>query len=117
MTNKLNRAFSHRTHVNCLRNLTFRVELSGKETSKRGRIERELDMDDRDWNLLNKQMKSQPPLSPRNGLMMLILAAGFLTGIAAGSSLFETQHSAQTAPGGGKTALAFFLDGGRNPTR
>jgi hypothetical protein len=73
-------------------------------------------MDDRDWHLLNKQMKNQSPLSPRNGLLMLVLGAGFLTGIAVGSSLFEMQHSAQTASGDGKTALAFFLDGGRNGT-
>jgi hypothetical protein len=49
--------------------------------------------------------------------MMLISAGGFLAGIAAGSSLFEIQHSAKTATANGKTALAFFLDGGRNPTR
>jgi hypothetical protein len=74
-------------------------------------------MDDRDWELLNQQMRHlQPPLR-ENTWMMLILAGGFLAGMAAGSFLFAGHQSPQTATNNGKTALAFFFDGSRNATR
>jgi hypothetical protein len=74
-------------------------------------------MDDRDWQLLDKQMRKLTPPQRRNSLTILILAAGFLAGMVAGSLPFEAQRSAQTAATDGKTALAFFLDGSRNPMR
>jgi hypothetical protein len=73
-------------------------------------------MDARDWELLDKQMKNLRP-TRRRGLMMLILAGAFLAGIAAGSSFFGEQQSPQIVTNDGKTALAFFFDGGRGVTR
>jgi hypothetical protein len=74
-------------------------------------------MDDRDWKLLDQQTRHLQPLPRTNTLMMLILAAGFLAGITAGSLFFGGQQSAQTATNDGKTALAFFFDGSRIATR
>lgn len=72
-------------------------------------------MDERDWQLLDKQMRNLTLPPRKNELTILILAGGFLAGIAAGSLLFEAQQSAPTAAADGKTALAFFLHGSRNP--
>jgi hypothetical protein len=74
-------------------------------------------MDDSDWQLLDKQMSNQLPPSRSGGPIILILVGGFLAGLAASSLLFEIRPSTQHAATSGKTALAFFLDGGRNPTR
>jgi hypothetical protein len=48
---------------------------------------------------------------------MLILAGTFLVGVIAGSTIFTSQQSAQTASTGGKTALAFLLSGTRSEPR
>ncbi|MGC1357868.1 MAG: hypothetical protein WA851_19135 [Xanthobacteraceae bacterium] len=72
-------------------------------------------MDERDWQLLDKQMRNLALPPRKNKLTILILTGGFLAGIAAGSLLFEAQQSAPTAAADGKTALDFFLHGGRNP--
>jgi hypothetical protein len=73
-------------------------------------------MDHRDWQLLDKQMRNlQPPR--RGGLMMLILAGAFLAGMTAGSAFLKESQPTQTVTDDGKTALAFFFDGGRSVTR
>jgi hypothetical protein len=74
-------------------------------------------MDDRDWKLLDRQMKNFSPPRRREELMILILAVGFLAGITAGSFFFETQQSRQTAHTNGAPALAFFFDGSRTAAR
>ena len=74
-------------------------------------------MNRRDRELLDRQMRGFQP-SPRPvGLMMLILAGGFLTGMTAGTMIFTSLQSAETASTDGKTALAFLLSGGRTDTR
>ena len=70
-------------------------------------------MDDRDWQLLEKQMRNLQP--PRRGIP-LFWAVAFLAGITAGF-FFKEPQSAQTVTNDGKTTLAFFLDGGRNVAR
>ena len=65
-------------------------------------------MSDRDWELLDRQMRNLQPLPRPDGLMMLILA-GVL-----GSLFFGIQPPVQTATNGGKTALAFFFNGNRS---
>lgn len=74
-------------------------------------------MDDRDWELLDQQMRNFNPPRRREGLTILILAVGFLAGMIAGGFFFEARQSAQTAHTNGKTALAFFFDGSRNAAR
>jgi hypothetical protein len=95
------------------------TRLSGKcylIRKARRRRSRGQHMDHRDWQLLDKQMGNLQP--PRRGnLMMLILAGAFLAGITAGSSFLKEPQSAQTVTDDGKTALAFFFDGGRSVTR
>jgi hypothetical protein len=47
-------------------------------------------MDDSDWELLDKQLRRLSPSPHRNGYMLLIVAAAFVTGMAIG--LFEYQR-------------------------
>jgi hypothetical protein len=71
-------------------------------------------MNDRDWELLDRQTRNlQPPPRP-DGLMMLILAGVFFAGMTLGSLFFGIQPPVQTATNGGKTALAFFFNGNRS---
>ena len=70
-------------------------------------------MNRRDREFLDRQMRRLQPSPHPVGVMMLFLAGTFLVGVIAGSTIFTSQQSAQTASTGGKTALAFLL--GRAP--
>jgi len=71
-------------------------------------------MDQRDWELLDRQSCLQP--TPR-GLDALVLVALFLAGMTAGAFLFAgAGQPVQTASENGKTALAFIYSAG-NSTR
>jgi hypothetical protein len=74
-------------------------------------------MDDPDWKLLDLQMRNSAPPPRAQASSVLILVAGFLAGIAAGTVLFEARETTQTATTDGKTALAFFFEGSRNAAR
>jgi hypothetical protein len=74
-------------------------------------------MDDRDRELLDRQMRNlQPPPRP-DGLMILILTGVFLAGMTLGTLLFGIHPRVQTATNDGKTALAFLLNGTRSEPR
>jgi hypothetical protein len=76
----------------------------------------EVNMNRRDRELLDRQMRRFQP-SPRPfGLITLILAGAFLVGMIAGS-IFTSQQPVQTASTDGKTALAFLLNGTRGEPR
>jgi hypothetical protein len=74
-------------------------------------------MNRRDRELLDRQMRRFQPSRRPVGLMMLILAGAFLAGLTAGTMIFTSQQSVETASTDGKTALAFLLNGGRTDTR
>jgi hypothetical protein len=73
-------------------------------------------MDRRDRELLDRQLTHFQPESRREGLLLLILAAVFLAGLAAGGLLFANS-SARTASDDGRTALAFLSNGTASPDR
>jgi hypothetical protein len=77
----------------------------------------EVRMNRRDREFLDRQMRRLQPSPHPVGVMMLILAGTFLVGVIAGSTIFTSQQSAQTASTGGKTALAFLLSGTRSEPR
>jgi hypothetical protein len=71
------------------------------------------EMDRRDQELLNKQLKRFQPPAWRYGLMVLAIVGVFLAGVTADSFLFadRSQSASQTASSDGTMALAFFLNG------
>ena len=77
----------------------------------------EVNMNRRDQELLDRQMRRFQPSPHPVGLMMLILAGAFLVGMIAGSIVFTNQQPMQTASIDGKTALAFLLSGTRSEPR
>ena len=75
-------------------------------------------MDRRDQELLDRPMRHFQPHSRRDGLVMVALAVAVLTGMTAVGIFSLGSHSpAGLQPDDGKTALAFFLNGGQKPTR
>jgi hypothetical protein len=74
-------------------------------------------MNRRHREFLDRQMRRLQPSPHPVGVMMLILAGTFLVGVIAGSTIFTSQQSAQTASTRGKTALAFLLSGTRSESR
>jgi hypothetical protein len=62
-------------------------------------------MDKRDWELLDKQIRSPPPAPPLNGVMITMLAGIFILGVTTGA-LLHAPGSTPTA-GDGTAALAF----------
>jgi hypothetical protein len=75
-------------------------------------------MDRRDWELLDRQMKRFQTPSPREGVMIAVLAGAFLAGMTAGGAYsFGSHSSALTRSEDGKTTLAFFLNSGQRATR
>ena len=75
------------------------------------------DMNRRDRELLDRQMRRFQPSPHPVGVMVLILAGVFLIGMIAGSIIFTSQQSVQTASTDGRTALAFLLSGTRSEPR
>jgi hypothetical protein len=71
------------------------------------------DMDQRDWEFLDKQTRWQRPAPPPTSTVILMLLAIFVAGITTGALLFST--GSQPVPTGkdGKAALAFLLNGPR----
>jgi hypothetical protein len=67
-------------------------------------------MDRLDCELLDRQLMHLQPESRREGLLLLILAAVFFTGLAAGGLLFANSPT-RTAADEGRTALAFLMNG------
>ena len=67
-------------------------------------------MDRRDRELLDRQLTHLQPESRREGLLLLILAAVFFAGLAAGGLLFANSPT-QTAADEVRTALAFLMNG------
>jgi hypothetical protein len=64
-------------------------------------------MNRRDQELLKRQMRRFQPLPNPVGVMMLIVAVAFFVGMIAGSIIFPSQQSVQSASTDGRTALAF----------
>jgi hypothetical protein len=62
------------------------------------------DMDKRDWELLDKQIRSPQPAPPTNGVMITMLAGIFILGVTTGA-LLQTPTSTPTARDG--AAFAF----------
>jgi hypothetical protein len=73
-------------------------------------------MDRRDRELLDSQLTRLQPESRREGVLLLILAAVFLAGLAAGGLLFANS-STRTASDDGRTTLAFLMNGTASPDR
>ena len=71
----------------------------------------------RDLELLDRQMRRFQSLPSPVGLMMLIVAVAFFVGMIAGSIIFPSPQSVQSASTDGRTALAFLLSGSRNEPR
>jgi hypothetical protein len=67
-------------------------------------------MNRRDREPLDSQLTHLQPESRREGLLLLILAAVFFTGLAAGGLLFANSPSREAADEG-RTALAFLMNG------
>jgi hypothetical protein len=67
-------------------------------------------MDRRDRELLDRQLTHLQPESRREGVLLLILAAVFFAGLAAGGLLFANSPT-RTAADEGRTALAFLMNG------
>ena len=76
----------------------------------------EVHMNRRDLELWTTDQTFRPSPHPVV-LMTLILAGAFLVGMIAGSILFTSQQSVQTASTDGRTALAFLLNGTRSGPR
>ena len=62
-------------------------------------------MDKRDWELLDKQIRSPQPAPPPNGVMVTMLAGIFIRGVTIGA-LFSAPGGA-LLPTAGTEALAF----------
>ena len=77
----------------------------------------EADMNRRDLELLDRQMRRFQPSPHPVGVIVLILAGVFLIGMIAGFIIFTSQQSVQTASTDGRTALAFLLSGTRSEPR
>jgi hypothetical protein len=66
-----------------------------------------LKVDQRDWELLNEQMRRFSP-PPDNGIMGLTVAVVFLAGLALGGILF-THESSPMQPAWNNTKVATYL--------
>jgi hypothetical protein len=75
-------------------------------------------VDRRDQELLDRPMRHFQPQSRRDGLIIVALAVAVLAGMTAVGIFSLGSHSpARLQPDDGKTALAFFLNGGQKPAR
>jgi hypothetical protein len=74
-------------------------------------------MDKRDWELLDKQIRSPQPAPPPNGVMITMLAGIFILGMTTGALLHAPAGTQIPTAGDGTAALAFFQDGPRHETR
>ena len=63
-------------------------------------------MNQRDWELLDKQMRRLQPAPRRDSGMALMFVGVFLAGITSGAFLAASGNQ-EAASGDGKTALAF----------
>jgi hypothetical protein len=81
----------------------------GREFWRSGGCVEGCDMDRRDWELLDKQMRRLQPAPRRDSVMALMLVGVFLAGITSGAYLAAPGNQApmQAASGDGDTALAF----------
>jgi hypothetical protein len=76
-------------------------------------------MNRHDRELLARQMSHLQPAPRGDGLMTLVMAGVFITGLTAGGLLFTfgSKPSTPTALDDGRTALAFSLNGSANTAR
>jgi hypothetical protein len=76
-------------------------------------------MNRRDRELLDRQMKHIQSQPRRDGVLILGMVGVFIAGLTAGGSLFTfgSNPLTPTASDDGRTALAFFLNGIGNTTR
>lgn len=74
-------------------------------------------MDQRDWELLDKQMRRLQLAPPTNAIIVLMLVGVFITGVTTGALLFTSGGPAVQTASDGKAALAFLLNGPRHETR
>jgi len=75
-------------------------------------------MNRHDQELLNWPIGRLQQLSRRDGVIVLVLVAAFLAGMATASIFSFGSHSTAQPPSeDGKTALAFFLNGAQKATR
>jgi hypothetical protein len=75
------------------------------------------DMDKRDWELLEKQIRSPQPAPPPNGVMITMAPGIFILGVTTGALLYAPASTPIPTAGDGMAALAFFRDGPRHETR
>jgi hypothetical protein len=70
-------------------------------------------MDQRDEELLHRQLRHLVPSPRSDGVLMLAIAGVFLVGIVVGGIIFanKTEPPTQTASNDGTAALSFFLNG------
>jgi len=73
-------------------------------------------MDKRDWELLDKQIRSPQPETPPNGVMITMLAAIFILGVTTGALFFAPGSTPLATAGDGTAALAFFQIGPHHET-
>jgi hypothetical protein len=69
------------------------------------------DMDTRDWELLDKQLRSPQPAPPPDGVMLTVLASIFILGVTTGALCFAPGSTLLPTAGDGTAALAFFQSG------
>ena len=73
-------------------------------------------MDKRDWELLDKQIRSPQPTPPSNGVMITTLAGIFILGVTIGALFFAPAITPLATAGDGTAALAFFQNGRHHET-
>jgi hypothetical protein len=73
---------------------------------RKGRVEED-DMDKRDWELLDKQIRSPQPAPPSNGVMITMLAGIFILGVTTGALFFAPGSAPLPTASNGTAALAF----------
>jgi hypothetical protein len=70
---------------------------------RKGCVEED-DMDKRDWELLDKQIRSPQPAPPSNGVMITMI---FILGVTTGALFFAPGSTPPPTAGNGTAALAF----------
>lgn len=101
--------------TNLVRSPAEQIAASQSFYRRRGWVE--ADMNRRDRELLDRQMRRFQPSPHPFAVIVHILAGVFLIGMIAGSIIFTSQQPVQTASTDGRAALAFLLSGTRSEPR
>jgi hypothetical protein len=73
-------------------------------------------MDKRDWELLDKQIRSPQPETSPNGVMVATSTGIFILGVTIGALFFAPAITPLATAGDGTAALAFFQNGRHHET-